>query len=668
MTNNHFQKLKAGLILALAAGLLAPGTGLADGCFVVSKFVWDKHKDINEPTQKAIIVYDAGREDLILQVKYGGPVEEFGWLVPVPSPPTVQKGSMQCFYELSRYTQLHLEPRYGVPGTATANSMDLGNEKTEPVKVIETKTVGAYEVAVLSTRDTGALKNWLAANGFSYPRDEAGVLDAYVKQHWYFVATRIRLGKGNGFQIMTGTPRQVPEIQSELKQKLASGELHPLQISFASDQCVFPLRISSLNGRPSEVQVLVLAGEPLMEKGMFEKELPEAYRLGREQAAINAENFRKGLLSQLKAQYGDSPPPLTAADERRIQRMRETPAPAPNDFPPFIQVTTQDLPDCGRQIPRLAGKSWWLTRQTWAFQPEEMRDLEFQPALPVFAGELGTEYGYLAAQGLASLGTEAVPVLISALQSGNPAMRVQAASVINPLRDPRLAKCLPELFKDSEPEVRRNAALAAQDNWNPGFVEPLIGLFRDNDDEVRQAATACLAQHPEDTAGYAPRFRKMLKEQSPEIKASALRMLVNLREKFSRAELLQLAAVPQNEVVGMAVYELGDTPISCTEAVPLLHNPEPLARIFGLIALLDNANTQSVDLALPLLNDPNAFVKKRAAATLRVLTGQHFPPDQPTQWEKWWAANRATFTVAIHPEELHPKRVQTNPEPMTTSN
>ena len=77
--------------------------------FVAPKFVWDKHKDINEPTQKAIMVYDAGREDLILQVKYEGPVDEFGWLIPVPNLPTVQKGSMKCFYELSQYTQKHFE-------------------------------------------------------------------------------------------------------------------------------------------------------------------------------------------------------------------------------------------------------------------------------------------------------------------------------------------------------------------------------------------------------------------------------------------------------------------------------------------------------------------------------------------------------------------------------
>ena len=54
---------------------------------------------------KAIIVHDAGREDLLLQAKYEGPLEEFGWLIPVPVLPTVEKGSMEAFYELSQLTQ-----------------------------------------------------------------------------------------------------------------------------------------------------------------------------------------------------------------------------------------------------------------------------------------------------------------------------------------------------------------------------------------------------------------------------------------------------------------------------------------------------------------------------------------------------------------------------------
>ena len=305
------------LLVSLIAILFVPAKVSADGMFVVRKFVWDKHKDINEPTQKAILVYDAGREDLILQVKYEGPVDEFGWLIPVPNLPTVQNGSMKCFYELSQYTQRRFERwHYRSIGLfANAPSAQKIGQREPPVKVVEIKTVGAYKVAVLSTKDSDALEKWLDTNHFYFPTNKSEVIDFYVKQHWYFVAVKINLGKS-----FSG----LPSTSSDL----ASGELNPLQISFASDRCVFPLKISSVNDKPSEVQVYVLSPERLLEKTMLEKEWG-------------------GLVNAL----------------------------------PYAKVTKTDLPDCSKFIPRLRFKSWWLTKQTCTFKPEEMRDLEFEPAL-----------------------------------------------------------------------------------------------------------------------------------------------------------------------------------------------------------------------------------------------------------------------------------------------
>src|SRR5208337_2268756 len=133
------------LLVLILIMFIAPANLRADGGFVVPKFVWDKHKDINEPTQKAILVYANGREDLVLQVKYEGPVEEFGWLIPVPNLPTVEKGSMKCFYELSQFTQQHFEEGQFIPGTASLGTKGYDANPEPPVKVIETKTVGAYE-------------------------------------------------------------------------------------------------------------------------------------------------------------------------------------------------------------------------------------------------------------------------------------------------------------------------------------------------------------------------------------------------------------------------------------------------------------------------------------------------------------------------------------------
>ena len=198
------------LLLGLLYGMASASIARADGCFVAPPFVWDKHRDINEPTQKAILLYDSGQEDMILQVKYDGPVDQFGWLVPVPSKPSVQPGSMESFYALSRYTQEHWEPSTPTTrGEAMDNASALGSAggpPPEPVKVVEIKTVGAYEVAVLSATEPGSLENWLTANQFSFPKEKADVIDEYVSNHWYFVAIKIDLRKAGGFKLDT-SPR-----------------------------------------------------------------------------------------------------------------------------------------------------------------------------------------------------------------------------------------------------------------------------------------------------------------------------------------------------------------------------------------------------------------------------------------------------------------------------
>jgi hypothetical protein len=163
------------LFLSSLVGPRALLPALADGCFV---FRWNKNIDINEPTQKAIIVHDAGREDLLLQVKYQGPLDEFGWLIPVPSLPTVEKGSMRPFYELSQLTQRQV----GTHAGSVALGAETRGPQNEAVTVIEIKTVGAYEVAILSAQDAGSLERWLKLHDYVIPEGKAGFINTYVRR------------------------------------------------------------------------------------------------------------------------------------------------------------------------------------------------------------------------------------------------------------------------------------------------------------------------------------------------------------------------------------------------------------------------------------------------------------------------------------------------------
>lgn len=424
-----FMKTLSPLLASSTLALtLIPAGCLGDGIFVAPKFVWDKHKDINEPAQKAIIVYDAGQEDLILQVKYEGPLDQFGWLIPVPNLPTVQSGSMKCFYELSKFTQKrYLDAQTHVMrGTYGADS----EAEAEPaVKVIEAKTVGAYDIAVLSTKDSDALKKWLDDNKFYIPPDKSGVIDSYIQQHWYFIAVKINLDKSL-FNFGSGSTSN----------KLASGELNPLQISFASDRCIFPLKISSINGKPSEVQVYVLASEPLLEQGLFKKDLTLinsnalARAEGRAQNMEKMDAQRQARLDEMRKARGlPSAPPLSDFNhsEQLIEQIKETREVDPQELPQFAKATHGDLIDCARDIPRLAGKSWWVFKDTWTFQPADMRDLDFGPALPELAEILSSQYGYIAAACLKDIGADAIPVLMAAIESPNLIARANAASILN---------------------------------------------------------------------------------------------------------------------------------------------------------------------------------------------------------------------------------------------
>ncbi|HUA39134.1 MAG TPA: DUF2330 domain-containing protein [Candidatus Sulfopaludibacter sp.] len=654
------------VLVSLAAALFAPVKATADGMFVVPRFVWDKHKDINEPTQKAILVHDAGREDLILQVKYEGPVDEFGWIIPVPGLPTVQEGSMKCFYELSRFTQQRFEPELRVLGAGLVRGSSEGIAEP-PVKVIEIKTVGAYEVAVLSAKDSGALAKWLDANQFYFPANKADVLDAYVKQQWYFVAARINLSKNGGLRLLSAPRQALTESAANyaIHLKLASGELNPLQISFTSDRCVFPLKISSVNGKPSEVQIYVLSPEPLLERRMLEKRLPLMYSNDVERAKTSAAQMEQIEMNNMNMRMRfmggsvSANTPLPVPLQRAIEQRSKVLVANPDDVLPYAKVTEADLPDCSHWIPQLAGKSWWLTKQTWTFQPQDMRDLVFEPALAYFTDELGTKYGYYAVESLAHFDADAVPAFLAAFQNTNPVTRVNAASIFNRHygypHDPRITAAAPAWLKDSEPQVRMAGVEVMTDygNWNTNFAGPVIAMLRDPDPGVRGAAFFALPRFRNDLQQYLPEFEQLLNDPNPDIRFSGVQVLQRLGYEIPLGDLLASLKSTNLEEAAVAYSQIrrqGER-LTDDQALALLQNPEPTVRTFGLDALGQNAEKRSVELALPCLKDPDEMVRLKACETLQVLTSQHLTADQTDEWIKWWDQNKANFV----PHALPPK-------------
>jgi HEAT repeat protein len=680
--------LFATLGLALASSPIR--SVYADGCFV---FKWNKSIDINEPTQKAIIVHDAGREDMLLQVKYEGPLQEFGWLIPVPSLPTVEIGSMEPFYELSQLTQREMAVSRGgftLGGSGGKGSHDDG------VKVVEVKTVGAYEVSILSAQDSGSLDRWLKAHDYNIPEGKAEIIDEYIHKRWYFIAAKIQLDRDVAFNMVTSaspkTSQDTSAARRVLEHQLSTGELHPLLISLDTPRCIFPLKISSITGKPSEISLYVLSADALLEKSAFDQALAQLHQRRLEWAqtreqnkAARANNGRTSMRNHqaLRLAFqmysmnpGRGSHDWTSQDLIAMSEEGLPPVPSesledsfyalPHELLQCFQIDSGKMPKSVKSLPRLKARSWFLTKFVHTFSPEMMRDLEFEPAIPIVSQSLSSPEGSIPAGLLSQLGSNAVPFLVSASSSTNPVERINVSSALGWPADQRYIEPIRRLLKDDVPLVRLHAINAAVRTWDASFAEPLKSLLHDENTEIRSTAAIYLRFHV--TEQDRPEYLALLRDPNPDLQSSALLILSFTNSgTIPRADLVRLLGNPRLQTVSLALNILDPgqwpnspgtaafgqpntareqkTSLSSEEAAPLTTNSITMARLMGLRILQQNADPVAVELALPCLRDTNSIVRNRAAGFLHDVSGEDIPRDQPEKWEQWWAANKATFAA-----------------------
>lgn len=216
---------------------------IADGTFV-----WrNESADIREPEQKAIVLFDDGLEDLVLEVRFEGAPGDFGWIVPLPSRPRLRADDSSLFVRLSQATQGPHAPRSERTRRMTAT---MGASTMDDVTVLQRARIGIYEAAVLEARGGGALAEWLRENGFRAPPGAPAIFGEYARRGWVFVALRI-------------SPSQA---DSATRRALASGTIQPIRFRFRTPEPVYPLRISALGGSRSEILLYVVARRPLVHR------------------------------------------------------------------------------------------------------------------------------------------------------------------------------------------------------------------------------------------------------------------------------------------------------------------------------------------------------------------------------------------------------------------
>ena len=236
--------------------------------------------------QKTYVAFDDGVETMVLRPGFQGNVEEFGMLIPFPSPPAIRKVDDNIFSHIAAAIDppeviarvQRFRPRSfgrGAMSKSAPSAARRRRPKTEQslrfdeVKVVKQEAVGMYEVAVLAAGSPKALKRWMDDNKFRYPKGMDDVVEDYVRSRWYFVAVKTKVGQKAGVN-----PR--PGMRAANSRRPAgstfSGFVQAMGFRFRSKELVVPMRLSVFNSEGNARNIVyVLTDRPTKIRGIPEK-------------------------------------------------------------------------------------------------------------------------------------------------------------------------------------------------------------------------------------------------------------------------------------------------------------------------------------------------------------------------------------------------------------
>jgi len=232
-----------GLSVLIAALALFAAPVAACGCGIYIPEEGDAHVG----QERALILWQAGQEDIVLELGVEGNSAAAAWIFPVPSPATAQLGDARIFETLQELTKPRTKkvydwfPNLGLTGA-------VGGGAPGGVQVLNRQTLGPFDVSSLAASDANALSAWLATNGYAFPDRLSSVLEPYVAQNWYYVAARLSPGASG---------------------ETLTGRLDPLWVTFSSDKIVYPMRATALATGDLSVFLYVLADHRVYKPAAF---------------------------------------------------------------------------------------------------------------------------------------------------------------------------------------------------------------------------------------------------------------------------------------------------------------------------------------------------------------------------------------------------------------
>jgi MYXO-CTERM domain-containing protein len=245
---------------AVAASTFVPSAAHACGCFTPP----NPTVPVVQAGERIVFAAWDGQVTAHVQIQYAGDANDFGWLVPLPSLPTLELGTDELFARLSETTDPSYSVDYhyssycgsyqGYPASDMGAffASDLGMGAGGPSPLVVAASIGPYDYAVLKADDKSAMLDWLTANHYFVPVGTDDVVAPYLHPGAYFLALKLHSGQ-------------------------SAGNLQPIVLHYASDYPMIPLTLTSVGAKPHMgIAVWVLGDSRAIPRNYYHAVLDDA--------------------------------------------------------------------------------------------------------------------------------------------------------------------------------------------------------------------------------------------------------------------------------------------------------------------------------------------------------------------------------------------------------
>ncbi|MEM7456280.1 MAG: DUF2330 domain-containing protein [Planctomycetota bacterium] len=224
-----------------------------DPCGMVPPIYTGQSPIARKGLQETYVFHRNGVESFMIRPGYEGNIDNFGMLIPFPSPPSIRKVHDDIFEHVKNaidppevvidLNPIMLENNFAMD--AAGAELQWSEEYDEDqVVVLRQEAVGMYEVAVLAAGSADALKKWMDENGYQFPDGMEPVAGEYIEEGWCFVAVKTKVSSRDSVEPTPGQQDVNPGLPEG---SVFEGQVQGLAFRFPTEELVVPMRLSAFN-------------------------------------------------------------------------------------------------------------------------------------------------------------------------------------------------------------------------------------------------------------------------------------------------------------------------------------------------------------------------------------------------------------------------------------